>query len=383
MKRYPLVRINLLIYILITVLPITGCNQHSDKTYTEEVKEGVRHIHNLAPLWGDEPKIKLEFVQQYGEYDSEDENYWLDTPMDIARDTDGNIYVLEMMNRSIKKFDSKGVYISTFGRWGQGPGEIDLAIRICIDNNNNIIVADTGNLRFQIYSSEGKNLGSHRMVTPTTALDVLSDGNLITSISPKGPNDIMPNILRKFTVNGTVIQEFGSIYDFGDDEKNAVYQDIRFTVSRDDFIYSAFKFANAIDKYTPEGELLFRADRPMPFKYTDEVKSQEINMPNGRSMVIPFKSPASERVYVDDKDRIWVLTYKKDIINVDRTKISPEEFQEDLCEFHIFNNEGIFLGVLPITDMPVTDNYRLFDDRLFFIDSQTNMVVHEYRIVDK
>ena len=73
----------------------------SDKTYTIEIKDGVKHIHNHAPLWGDEPKVSLKFVQKIGEYDAKDENYQFYDPFEVARDSEGNIYVVDGGNRRV------------------------------------------------------------------------------------------------------------------------------------------------------------------------------------------------------------------------------------------------------------------------------------------
>ena len=37
-------------------------------TVLVEVIDGVRHVHNTAPKWGESPKISLEFVRKFGEF---------------------------------------------------------------------------------------------------------------------------------------------------------------------------------------------------------------------------------------------------------------------------------------------------------------------------
>jgi len=50
---------------------------HTDPAYSQkiEVKNGITYIHNEKPKWGKVPKVKLEFIQEIGGMDVEDENY--------------------------------------------------------------------------------------------------------------------------------------------------------------------------------------------------------------------------------------------------------------------------------------------------------------------
>ncbi|MCP4723609.1 MAG: hypothetical protein GY863_01160, partial [bacterium] len=65
------------------------------ETFTIEIIDGVRHVHNLAPKWGDKPKVELEFVRKIGDMESDNENYMLFRPPDISMDSEGNIFILD------------------------------------------------------------------------------------------------------------------------------------------------------------------------------------------------------------------------------------------------------------------------------------------------
>ena len=71
--------------VTVIILFLLNCGGE-DATYTVEMIDGVRHVHNLTPLWSDEQKISLEFVRQIGELESEDENYQFYQPIDITVD---------------------------------------------------------------------------------------------------------------------------------------------------------------------------------------------------------------------------------------------------------------------------------------------------------
>jgi len=96
----------------------------TEKTHTIEIKDGVKYIQNHVQLWGDEPKVALEFVRKIGGLDVMDENYQFFNPNDWTVDANGNLYILDSGNYRIQKFDLDGKFIATFGRKGQGPSDL-------------------------------------------------------------------------------------------------------------------------------------------------------------------------------------------------------------------------------------------------------------------
>jgi len=95
----------------------------SETTFSVEMINGVRNVLNVAPQWGEESKLALEFVQIIGGIDATDENYKLFKAFDATKDADGNIYVLDSGNFRIQKFDPEGIHVATIGKQGEGPGE--------------------------------------------------------------------------------------------------------------------------------------------------------------------------------------------------------------------------------------------------------------------
>lgn len=76
--------------------------------YTVEMVNGVRTVHNIKPLWGEDQKVELEFVQQIGSLDETDENLIMSGIWDVDRDDNGNIFVLDGGSVRIQKFDQDG-----------------------------------------------------------------------------------------------------------------------------------------------------------------------------------------------------------------------------------------------------------------------------------
>jgi len=152
---------------------------NTNEFYTVDIVDDVRIIHNIKPLWGDDPKIELEFVKQIGDFDAVDENYMLFKPADIHIDEDDNYYVLDLGNHRVQKYGPDGIFITTIGRQGQGPGELSSPFGISGDKDGNILVIDPGNNRIQKYSPDGKDLGSTRMPAGRPFIQYLSTGDLV------------------------------------------------------------------------------------------------------------------------------------------------------------------------------------------------------------
>ncbi|MGB2635523.1 MAG: SMP-30/gluconolactonase/LRE family protein [Candidatus Acidiferrum sp.] len=100
-------------------------------------------------------------------------NHELTTPGDfskpagVAVDAEGNLYVADTMNDRIEIFDADGLFISTFGKNGDGPGYFSRPKGIAIDSDGHIWVADGMQDRVQVFNKEGQLLiaiGGHGLL---------------------------------------------------------------------------------------------------------------------------------------------------------------------------------------------------------------------------
>ncbi|MFC1561482.1 hypothetical protein ACFL4Q_00630 [candidate division KSB1 bacterium] len=361
-------------FILLAVAVVSCSNP--EKTYTVETIDGVRYVYNHAPAWGNEPKVTLELIRKFGEAGSEDDTGYLFNPIDMVRDSRGNVYVLELTDGQIEKFAPDGTHIGTIGRKGEGPGEISMAIRMDIDRNDNIVVADGGNRRFQTFSPDGKDLGSRRMQKLRGVFRILSTGDMVSDVMPM-QEEGSRHTLERLDMEGNVKSKFRPVFDFGGDETNPSNQDSRFTVTADDCIVSSFKFANCVEKHSPDGTLLFRADRPLKFDLSYKMTTQTLS--DGRTRNRWLRTPVSEQLDIDYNGRIWLFSYKHDML--DMMNNPPEEETSEMYDLHIFDADGVFLGEIDPPFYPA--QFRIYGDRLYLIEFVKEMVVYEYRIIEK
>ncbi|MFC1564618.1 6-bladed beta-propeller [candidate division KSB1 bacterium] len=347
-----------------------GCSS-GEKTYTEEIINGVRVVHNNAPLWGDEKKISLEFVQKIGELESEDENYLLYYPIDITRDNEGFLYILDKDGRNIKKYTADGEYVAAFGGEGQGPGEFEMPYFIEVANNGDIWISDASG-RMQVLSPEGKYKREIRLKPGSTSFALFENGNILNSnLSFDMQEDF--TIVKILNKDGELINEFGEPVRYNDIVNNFSGNNNKFFVDSRENVIIVYSYREDIEKYSAEGELIFRIIRDL--NYNLEIK--EVTDDRGRTRT-RFTS-ISRNAGVDHKDRIWDLIWKRQLEE-------GEEFDRDnldkYWEFNIYSREGILLTKLPPPGH-LFDTIQHIGDRLYFIDPHKDACIYEYRIVEK
>ena len=77
-------------------------------------------------------------------------------PYGIAVDADDYVYVTDMGNNRIQKFDSSGEFVASWGTGGSGNVQFNMPLGIAVDSSGNIYVADVYNYRIQKLNSLGE-----------------------------------------------------------------------------------------------------------------------------------------------------------------------------------------------------------------------------------
>ncbi|MFC1564929.1 6-bladed beta-propeller [candidate division KSB1 bacterium] len=350
------------------------------ETYTVEVIDGVRHVHNLAPKWSDVEKIELEFIQKIGDAESEDDNYNLYQVVDIVKDDEGNYYIVDAGNSRIQKFDSAGKYLLSIGKKGQGPGEFS-SIGDCDVSRDGFIYVWNGMYRMEIFDFEGNLIESKKFEKISALVKVFNSGRLLTQFfaPPTSQDEIMGNPLFNISDrHGNILKNIGA-YDQGENIRITNFLNIIVPViDRKDNIYLNYPFQNRIEKYSPEGELKMRVDRTLNYEVkhkakirTFETQSGQVHWPDAEMTYV------SNEIGIDNKSRIWVTTYtSQEETNQEGKVIKP---MGRILE--IFDLDGILLGQI---DLP--EEYLRFmgieDSRILF-SNKDRISVYEYRIVER
>jgi hypothetical protein len=327
---------------------------------------------------GNNPKIKLELIGHLGEIEGEDENYLFYKPCDIAGDTEGNLYVLDAGNHRVQKFDNKGKYLLTFGRFGQGPGEFQWPLSIELDKEDNIYVADWRNCRLEVFSSQGEYLRSTKLKTPVHRIRLLSSGK-IAIMNPlvgrknssyeefeDGSKPFLP-LIKIIDESGKVTNKFGEGILFKTFPSVNGGNRLIFTKDDDDNIYLTLLFQNRIEKFTSEGKLVFQTSRPVP----DEMHHRTANKPNLYVLI-------SQGIDVDSQGRIWIITVTR---RTNKKEIPPaglELTETDRYRLDVLDSKGTFLKSFPLTHF--CNDMRIIDDKIYILDQDRTMQFYIYKM---
>lgn len=357
--------------ILVFLLYFNFCSK--EKTYIEEIIDGVRVVHNLKPKY-DKPVVKLEFVQRIGAEEDQDidEHYFFTHPNNVVRDSKGNIYILDYKQKCVKKFNSEGVYITAFGRSGAGPGEFSYPFFMDIDKNDRIYVSD-GIRRIQVLNTEGEFLKDYK--DTEIKFRLIDSERMINSAMERPEEELEDNVLFKIVdFEGRQLAEFGKPL-FKENFRATNMMNITdWAVDRNGNIYIVYNAQNRIEKYTPNGKMLFKTDRILNFEVTHEQEYEEIKLSGGRiSRIYHNKQTVSRDIGIDQKGRIWIAACKK---------IPGKDEPYTICmQFEIYDENGILNSKVDFPIEKYTD-MRMFYDRIYFIDTYTTASVYEYKIVD-
>lgn len=119
------------------------------------------------------------------------------------------IYVVDLNNHRIQKFDSSGKFISKFASHGSGDGQLSSPRGICLDQGGNVYVADQSNNRVCVFTGDGTF--THNILGNTSNGSKLS-GPWGLAIDLSGNLHIVNsalNCVKIFTTEGKYLSTYG------------------------------------------------------------------------------------------------------------------------------------------------------------------------------
>ena len=143
--------------ILLTLFAAVACSEPLEfADWTIPVPEGTRVIEYAHVALADRTE-RIELIEDLVIPEGQEPFYRL---IDVDADEHGNVYAYDWGNSNIVSFDPDGNYIRTFGRSGQGPGEIRRGGRIAIVGT--YLVHVSGN-RLNVWAPDGEVVESRNM----------------------------------------------------------------------------------------------------------------------------------------------------------------------------------------------------------------------------
>jgi DNA-binding beta-propeller fold protein YncE len=148
-------------------------------------------------------------------------------PTDVAIAPSGEIYVSDGYGNSrVVKFSKEGKFLKEWGKKGAGEGEFNLPHSIVLDGRGRVYVGDRENNRIQIFDGDGKYLGQWKESGAPYGLFLMPDGQMlvadgrafgVTVLDAEGKK------LTKWGEKGTGAGQFGAPHWVCADSRGGIY----------------------------------------------------------------------------------------------------------------------------------------------------------------
>ena len=175
-------------------------------TFKLLVKVNGEHI-SCSPFTVILKPFQVKPVLSFGKEGSGDGMF--EHPLGVAVSDGDEIVVADCGNHRVQVFDSNGAFLRSFGHKGKNAGEFNRLFGIATDKDRKIFVADSDNNKIQILSWEGRHLGSFggkgsldSQLSFPWGLSLDSNGNVIVA-------DRGNKLIKIFTPDGRFVMKIG------------------------------------------------------------------------------------------------------------------------------------------------------------------------------
>lgn len=321
--------------LLSCLLFMSMTNQNPRWKGTIEEEGGIRVIKNpKEPLYGE---IVFDLEEDLSIGNEEDENYMFYRVRGVAVDEQDNIYVSDMSNCRIQKFDKNGRYIMTIGRQGQGPGEFEQPTNVLVnDKSGNLFVKNRR--RIEIFDRNGNYVNGILPVNYPYDIYIDAEDNIYGKLSSMTEEGDFREF-GKVGLNGEIEETYARYpFYFIHQSRTGEMMTVGYTgyepdlfisnIDMDSFVYG-FSMKYEFTAVDTQGNLLFKMakdaeEREFPAKEKRQLTKSRI------FYKLPPYMPFFYSVFSDSQGRIYIRT--------NRRGREPVEMEIDL-----FNKDGYFL----------------------------------------
>jgi len=343
-------RSKILFLILISPFLIQSCSK-KEKEARYELKEinGIKVVHNFRS----EVFKPVKFIEDLSIGVQEgDEVYMFSDPRDIDSDLQGNIYVLDYKEVTIKKYDSRGKHIKNIGRKGQGPGEFEMPRSFIVSDDGRIYVQDILSLEIEMLSADGDYLGAVNLKDRCYEVFISPDGELVIGGKSyvEGKDKEVEYIYQvcKYDLQQKEFIPFYKQKQLRYDRLSSgeisleVPLYVRWNIDSGGRIYVGTANKYELNVFSPQCQLLFKFIKDYePFPVEKGLRESIFERLSSSRTPLDSREyeeylkfyPVFKSISVDEKDRVWVELFQP----------SKKDSQIQSTNFDIFSPEGKFL----------------------------------------
>lgn len=282
-------------------------------------------------------KIKIEHVLTIGQDDEGIIFQWVG----LTTDNKGNIYITDLQDYSIKKFDKKGNFVKKTGRKGQGPGEF-ITPGIIRFKDGNLFVGQIQHTGIQVFDADLNYIKSIPLEVIPSSFRIVGENKI--SISQLGSNEI-----QFYDFKGKKIGSFQYIKD-----KSFMINTVDF-VNKGENYYLCFKWKNIISKHSNSGRKIWEHSI---FKM-DKIQTKKIggfNLPQK----VCFKT-----ICFDNRDYLYVLGGHLSK-NINR-------------DIYVFSQDGKWIETITLPEQ--THMIHIDENNFLYSRSESGTIVKKFKLI--
>ena len=328
----------LCLFIGMSFLVSCGSKQHQiDRIYENGVEVVLNHIEPYK-IKGQPSELSLKKVLSIDLERNDLAEAGMGTAGEWDADDQGNIYVVCFKNKEdfIYRFDSTGKLTTSFGRRGQGPGELQWPFLLGVNKNGEIAFADYLQ-KFIVCDLNGALLREVKLKRRALLIDALGNGKyLLFGFRPElSSGGSYVDALALCDGEFKDLKILDRREDNMDNSRQVPY--FMWRVSGDQIFVVNQARGYEIWAFDLEGNLVRKIRKEYrPVRVTDEIKDAVLGPDYRRSGIsqdkyFPDPLPPLNQFFTDDEGWIFVMTYE--------SGLNPGEYLWD-----IFNPDGVFIG---------------------------------------
>ncbi|PID26757.1 MAG: hypothetical protein CR982_08500 [Candidatus Cloacimonadota bacterium] len=369
-------KLNILLLVAIFIL---SCSKTDQKNYTIKEVNGIKTFKN-----GTKPSQKLNIKPKKIftiNGDNADSLQVLKMPMKVSIDSNNNIYILDVMQSNIKKYDSNGNFIKVISKHGMGPGELTYPNGMVLVKDT-IYVTNQPQKKIVKFDREGNYLGDIFIPNGTPQMvQKVGNNRFIGYVSLMNSEEQKLNfnlsiLDKKFKVVKELTQK---AIKFGDTNINLLDLIYPYTVSdKEIFISSNSNDKYVINVYDFNGKPTYNIEKRYKKLTISEEELNNFNKamkkagesnPNSK---IKYKKAIND-LFVDNQGRLWVR------VSVDRSKNNNQNCIIDIFKDGAFLNRVVFDNITGSDFFDPLNLTYIYDNRIYLFNTEDgNLSVYEY-----
>jgi len=378
--------------LIIMGIIFAGCSKKTENFKTEE-QNGIKIFSNTETPNDPTAKLELKKLFTISSEAQTDSNAYLKNPVTLTVDKTENIYILDRLSMSVKKFNNAGNFVKSIGRMGQGPGELYYPSIIFFVKDTLNVMCDVSR-KISKFDLDG-NFYYEKVMTDQSR----PDGAKFSRNAQKSASYLMKPIQKE---GGLLDIVFGlSIINIEDLTEKAPLSSLKFAYQ--DFMSGKIDFSELVIPFIPDNDYVYVSDnsdnqyRIIGYDYEGK-KKVEIRKD---FKLVRYESAEREKYIASMKDKIMkneiagtqevkVGNFKKAILNMNADKYGrllvypnvDRNIDKDGMYLDIFK-DGMFLNRISYTirDKEKTGMLRL-DTTEFFIGDKLYVLNREELTLD-